>query len=169
MYSRQKGILPGLAWLFGCFLILIPIYGLSVVLPDLIVAANKQPNTQAMAMFILNFSIQWLMFLGFFGYLASFFFKLFPALAVTPEGLSCIYIQGVLVNFIKWNEIQKITKRGDYVVLLLFRPGLPSFKGLHINSLYGRALGLSSPVLLLSPYLSERDEIVAKIQKFSNL
>lgn len=167
MYSHQRGILPGFAWLLGCLVLLAPCYGILVVLPNIAAEINKQPNLSSMLFFIVQFMLQAIAFLGFAMYLALFCFKLFPSLSITREGLICSYVPGVFTDFFKWSEIQRIYIRGNYVFLILFRPGIPLFNRLHINSLYGRAfkVGVGSPILLLSPYLTNRDAIVEEVQK----
>jgi hypothetical protein len=167
MYSSQKGLVPYIVWFIGCFLIFIPIYGIWVVLPDIIIEAQRQPTTISSVVFIGKLFLQWCVFFSFFAYLALFCFKLFPSLALTKYGISCIYIPGMLTDFIKWDEIARVSVRKNLVFLIIFRSGLPIFNGLHINSLYGRlfGIGIGSPIILLSQDLKNREELVTNIRE----
>ncbi|PKN93544.1 MAG: hypothetical protein CVU44_09335 [Chloroflexi bacterium HGW-Chloroflexi-6] len=168
MYSHQKSIFSGFVWLLGCYSILAPVYGI-VVLPDIIFEAKKQPDLLMMVSFVFRFLANWLLFFGFGVYVSSFCFKLFPSLKITTEGIHSKYMFGIRKDFFKWDEIQKITTRGNYTFLILHRPGLNLLNGLHINALHGKMFGIMRPVLILSPYLENRDEITAKIRKETNI
>ena len=170
-HSSQRGLLPNVLWLIGCLLIFIPVYGLFVIFPDIIVEAKRQPTSSSLVFFIAQFVLQEFIFFAFSAYLSLFVFKMFPSLAVTADGISCVYLPGMLVDFFKWSEIRKISARGDNVFLVIFRPGLPLFNGLHINSFYGRifGFGVANPVLLLSPALENREKMLQEIRTKAGL
>jgi hypothetical protein len=163
MYSYQKGTLP----LFTTFLgIFIPsiffIYALKTLLPLFVKSINAQPiniiieNTiSLMVGLVLYWALPF-----FFG---IFFSGIFPAIRITEKGISFIYLGGLIRGLILWNEIEKLHELPyEYIALTINRPGLSLFNGLYMNSLYGRLLRAYLPVIILSPTLKNRTNIIEK-------
>jgi len=169
MYSYQKGTLPLFTTFLGMFIpSIFFIYALKTLLPHFVKSINAQPiniiieNTISL---IIGLVLYWTLPI-FFG---VFFSGIFPAIRITEKGISFIYLGGLVRGLILWNEIEKLRKLPyGYLALIIDRPGLPLLNGLYMSSIYGRLIRTYKPVIILSPNLKIRENIIEKTVQYRN-
>lgn len=166
MYNYQKGLLPISLNFIGIFIpSLFFIFGIKTLIPLYIKSIDTQPINEVLSITInllVGLSI-YLILPIFIGILLS---GLFPALAVSKNGIRYMYFGGVVRGEILWGEVISLRKlKDDYLIIMLERKGIPLLNGLYFNSLYGRLFGVSQPIILLSPSLTNRENIVINIEK----
>jgi hypothetical protein len=94
---------------------------------------------------------------------------MFPGIQIVDNGIKygSFGFFGILHLFVlkvNWSEIKEVVylQRG-VVALGVSRPGWSLFNGLFYNRLYGYLFGIKTPIILLSPGMEKKDEVVAYI------
>lgn len=163
MYHTQKGLLPILAGLLSYVL---PISVLLLLLdyvmkniytriPDLIGNSTK-PIWLVVAMLFITMMV----FPVFFGMMLA---SIFPSVEIRRDGLSFKYWEFFGCK-VKWNEIDSLAyyPNGN-IILRVDKRGLPLFNGLYFNELFAKRARSQLPIIILSPGLERRDEVIAEI------
>ena len=96
----------------------------------------------------------------FFGMLLA---SIFPAIKVQHDGIDFSY--GFFFGSkVRWNEIDSLVYYPNgYVVLRIDKRGLPIFTGLYFNKLQAGFIKSQLPILIFSPGLEKRKELIDEI------
>jgi hypothetical protein len=98
----------------------------------------------------------------FFGMLLASFF---PTIEIRRDGLNCSYWEFINCR-VKWEEVESLAYYPNgYIVLRIEKRGLPILNGLYFYSLQARILRTRLPVVILSPGLEKRNELIEEILK----
>jgi hypothetical protein len=163
MYSVQKGFVPLIT---GVVSVILPLWvlildtnyvfeNINTRIPELMGDSTK-PLWSVVVM-VYFFTMLFPVIIGLL--LAS----IFPNIEIRRDGLSFKY-WGFWGSKVKWNEIDSLVYYPNgYIVMRLDKRGLSIFNGLYFNDLQGKVLKSQLPILVLSPGLENREEMVAEI------
>jgi hypothetical protein len=154
MYKRQRGLLPFILRLGGLVAILQSMITLIVWVPRALFHQNVPANYDPIIVIITDFPIYLVMGL--------LLLSVFPEIRLTPDGLK--YRVVAIYGLIKWSEIESVEQiKYEMIRIAIKRDGLSYFNGLFFQRIIGWYMRHEYPVLLLSPGLEGRDEIVQEI------
>ena len=163
MYSIQKGFIPSI---IGIISIVLPLWVLISVskyiienidtrIPEIMGESTKPIWLIIVMLFLLS-----MLFPVYFGLL---FASIFPNVELRRDGINFRY-WGVFGSKVKWGEIDSLVYYSNgYVVLRIDKRGLSIFNGLYFNDLQGKVLKSQLPILVFSPGLETREEIINEI------
>jgi hypothetical protein len=102
--------------------------------------------------------------------LTLFFLKMFPSILLFRDGIRYQDAIGLSKGEIKWNEIKKIVRYNEKLVLLVIEKEkrILFLDGMYFNKLHALILGRNDIVLFLSSGLEEFDRILSEIIKNSD-
>jgi hypothetical protein len=165
MRLSQRGLLPAITKLLGFVLPAYP-FGLNVKYvidkinmgtPEL-VGDSQTPDWLLFAMvffFVMIFPV-------FFG---MFFASIFPSMEPCTDGVRFSY-WFLIGSKVKWNEIGGLVYYPNgYVVLRVDKYGLPFLNGQYFNMMRARFIDSQLPILIFSPGLEKREELIAEIRR----
>jgi hypothetical protein len=90
---------------------------------------------------------------------------MFPDIRLVKSGLKYRFY-GLISGLIRWNEIERLVNLpGGHVAVVIARKGIPLLNGLFVNKLYGRVFRYDYPILIMSPSLEGREEIIRLIRE----
>lgn len=163
MYSVQKGFVP---FITGIVSLILPLWvlilntrfvfeNINTRIPE-IVGDSTKPLWSVVVMsyfFIMLFPV-------IIGLLLA---SIFPNIEIRRDGLSFKY-WGFWGTKVKWDEIDSLVYYPNgYVVMRLDKRGFPAFNGLYFNALQGKFVKSQLPILVLSPGLENREEMISEI------
>lgn len=161
MYNRQKG-LPLLISLAG---LIITIFSIAIALGWSVEVVNNIKQDRAALSDTLPYAIVWI----FPYFMGRFILGLFPSVQNLPTGIRIDKGLG-FAKTILWDEIENIIERkNETIVLIINSKGLSAFNGLYFNEIYGRFLNIDKPIVLFSPSLENREEILQEIINKSSI
>jgi len=163
MYSVQKGILPVITSIVSFALpIWVVILDLKYIFENInaripqIMGDSTKPVWLVITM-LLFFTM---FFPLFFGLLLA---SIFPVIEIRRDGLNFCYWTFFNCK-VKWQEIDSlIYYQNGYIILRIDKRGLSIFNGLYFNSLQARFIRSQLPILVFSPGLENRNEIIKEI------
>jgi hypothetical protein len=163
MYSIQKGFVP---FITGIVSIVLPLWTLISVSKYVLENINTRipeilgESTKPIWLIVVMTYFFTMFFPVFFGLL---FASVFPNVEVRRDGINFRY-WGFFGSKVKWEEIDSlIYYPNGYIILRIDKRGLSIFNGLYFNDLQGKLLKSQLPILVFSPGLEKREEIVAEI------
>ena len=152
---KPRGFLPNLAALLG---LLIPGCSFILFLPSISklfryeASFLENSGVLVFSMIILGFPIFW----------GLFFSGLFPFIKITQQGIAYCYLE-FFGGVVRWNEIEAVSVRKDFLLIRISRSGLPIFNGLYFNKFYGRLFKIGDPILLVWLEKKDNDAILQRI------
>ncbi|HNE05006.1 MAG TPA: hypothetical protein PKJ84_06335 [Anaerolineales bacterium] len=168
MFLIQKGILPTI---IGIVSFLLPAWvlfldtkyileNLDTRIPEIL--GNSTKSIWLIVAMLYFFTM---FFPIYFGMLLA---SIFPTIEIRRDGINFKYWE-FLTCKAKWDEIESIIYYpNNYIVLRIDKRGLPMLNGLYFNSLQSKFLKSQLPILVLSPGLEKRDEVIREILKNSS-
>ena len=168
MYSVQRGVIPTIAGIISAILPVWPLIldlkyifeNINTRIPEIM--GDSQKPIWLVVVGVVFFTM---FFPVFFGMLLA---GIFPAIKIQHDGIKFIYWL-VLGSMVKWDEIESLVYYPNgYVVLRINKLGLPFFNGQYFNLLHARVIGSQLPILIFSPGLEKKEEIIGEILKKSS-
>lgn len=163
MYSIQKGFVP---FITGITSIVLPLWALISVSKYVFENINTRipeilgESTKPIWLIVAMMYFFTMFFPVFFGLL---FASIFPNAEIRRDGINFRY-WGFFGSKVKWEEVDSlIYYPNGYIILRIDKRGLSIFNGLYFNDLQGKVLKSQLPILVFSPGLEKREEIVAEI------
>jgi hypothetical protein len=163
MYSVQKGILPTIT---GIISLALPIWVLILDLNYIVTNINTRipeimGDSKKPVWLVVAMSLFFTMFFPvIFGML---FANIFPSIEIRRDGISCKY-WGFFGSKVKWEEIDSLVYYPNgYVILRVDKRGFSFLNGLYFNDLMARMFRSQLPVIIFSPGLEKRDELITEI------
>jgi len=163
MYTVQKGILPTITGITS-FILPFWILGLDV---DYVL---RNINTRIPEMMGDTTKPLWLLIVMFFFFTLFFpvlfsmiLASIFPTIEVRKDGINFAFL-GFFGAKVKWEEIDSLVYYpNNYILLRIDKRGFPLLNGLYFNQLQAGPVKSQLPILIFSPGLQNRDEIVSEI------
>jgi hypothetical protein len=163
MYSIQKGFVP---FVTGITSIVLPLWALISVSKYVLENVNTRipeilgDSTKPIWLIVAMMYFFTMFFPVFFGLLLA---SIFPNVEIRRDGVNFRY-WGFWGSNVKWEEIDSLVYYPNgYIILRIDKRGLSIFNGLYFNDLQGKVLKSQLPILVFSPGLEKREEIVAEI------
>jgi hypothetical protein len=163
MYSNQKGIIPAIT---GIISLVLPIWILFLDTKYIFNNINTRipeimgDSTKPLWVVVLLYYSTTMFFPVFFG---LFFANLFPSIEIRNDGIRFSYWEFFGYKVL-WDEIESLVYYPNgYVVLQVNKRGIPLFNGLYFNALIARFFRSYLPVIIMSPGLRKRNEIISEI------
>jgi hypothetical protein len=161
MYKRQQGFFPFIFKFGGLVFISLSLIRFLEWLPRALLHQRVR-NSDPILVLLTDVPI----FLIF----GLFFLNIFPDIRLTPDGLKYRVGPIPIYGLIKWSEIESVVQmKYEIIRIAIKRNGFLGFNRLFFQRYIGLFLHHEYPLLLLSPGLERRDEIVQEILIHSNV
>lgn len=163
MYSIQKGVLPRLTGIIGLVLpIFVLLLDMDYILKNI---STRIPelmgnSTKPVWLVVLMFLFVTMFFPIYFGMLLA---SIFPAIEIRRDGIKFTFWE-FFGSKINWDEIDSLVYyTNGNIILLIDKRGFPLFNGLYFNDLLAKRFRSHLPIIILSPGLEKREEIIKEI------
>lgn len=164
MYKKQKGCL---VYLFKFVGMIMTLYFGVLMFTITLGLFRRISNTNQLLIGVLVSSIGF----GFFMLAGQIITRIFPDVRVAKAGVKYrTYYHSKLIPWSEIEEITKVTSRklfSNFYVLVINRKGagMYNWKGLYAQLISGLLVGTDDPVILLSPSIDGREELINMIRK----
>ncbi len=160
MYKRQQGLLPFIFRFGGFAALLLSIVSFVIWFPRALFHQNVPANFDPIVVLLTDFPVCLIVGL--------LLFSVFPEIRLTSEGLK--YRVVAIYGLIKWSEIESVEQiKSEVIRIAIKRDGFSFLNGLYLQRIVGWYMHHEYPLLLLSPGLEGRDELVQEILTHSNV
>ncbi|WKZ50324.1 MAG: hypothetical protein QY329_12770 [Anaerolineales bacterium] len=161
MYKRQQGFLPFIFRFGGLAFISFSIIRFVEWFPRALLL-QKVRNTDPILALLTDVPI--------FLIIGLLLLNVFPDIRLTSDGLKFRTGPIPLYFLIRWGEMESVVQmKHEIIRIAIKRSGFFIFNGLFFQGFIGLFLQHEYPLLLLSPGLDRRDEIVQEILTYSNV
>lgn len=170
VFAKQKSILALISgWIGGFGFLFTAIIGVSFI-PFIFQTIYPYPDTsrKIFILVLLTLSLIPIVISGPL-LLSLFFLNMFPSILLSRDGMECQDRFGISKMKFKWNEIIKVIRYSDSLIILVVEKQKgPFIDGLYFNKLYALILGRKDAVVYLSPSLEDFSRILEEIIKNSD-
>jgi hypothetical protein len=161
MYKMQRGFLPFIFKFGGLVFISLSLIKFIEWFPRALLNQRVR-NSDPVLVLLTDVPI-----LLIFGLL---FLNVFPDIRLTPDGVKYRVGPIPIYGLIEWSEIESVVQmKYEIIRIAIKRKGFFGFNRLFFQGYIGMFLHHEYPLLLLSPGLERRDEIVQEILTHSNV
>jgi hypothetical protein len=153
MYKNQKGLFPFICNIIGLMLFVFPTF--IILVENIYELADNFTITNLILQLIIS-----LVLLSFPLTISFFLLKMFPRIKISQHGIHYwSFLFGL--NTITWDDIEGIIRyKNGYGAIIFQKRGFYFFNGTYFNMLYGMIFRIHRPILLLSPNILTRTNLI---------